>query len=169
MSYVEHLAEEYLKKKGYLVTSRIRYQVPKGVSKKTVSGWHDVDLVAVNDKEALIIECRSYYREERVKDEAIKVKNNFTWANKYALKKMPLLRNKKKRWIYLADYLSPTLRNLLQKKGIEAVELKTWLIDFLKMLKKRYDATGGKVGKEDITNRILLCLIQHGLITQDTF
>jgi len=58
LSWVEHVVEEYYKMKGYMISRRVKYKTPKPNGK--MSNWKDIDILAVNEDEVLVVECKSF-------------------------------------------------------------------------------------------------------------
>lgn len=60
-SYVDEIIVRYLMKKSYLISQGIWFQMPKEKTGKKVSGWSDIDILAVKPNESpLIIQCKSF-------------------------------------------------------------------------------------------------------------
>lgn len=60
ISYVEDLTLRYFKKKGYLTIPNIQFQLDKERIGTKVSGWSDIDLLAIDHKEIVVIQCKSF-------------------------------------------------------------------------------------------------------------
>jgi len=61
VSYVDEVVARYLIKKGYLIHQGIWFQLEKAKTRKKVSGWTDIDILAIKPNEPpLIIQCKSF-------------------------------------------------------------------------------------------------------------
>ena len=163
ISYVEDIASEYYRLKGYLVSRSIKYQVPRAEAGKKASGWKDIDILALNEREALVIECKSFTGVKKAEDMAKELLTNFRYAEKYYVEKHPLFKNKDIRKILVVDFAVKKVDDILKKNDIEVYHLDALMKDFLTFLKtKLKDA---KVGKEDHPmTRTLIFLLNWGFL-----
>lgn len=165
ISYVEDIASEYYRIKGYLISRDVHYQVPKEISKKRVSGWKDIDILALNEKEALIIECKGFTGTTKASEMYKKLLDGFRSAEEYYVKNMPLFKDKKIRKVLVVDYSTKKLDDMLSKANIEIYRLENLMKDFLKILKPRLDKC--RMGKEEHPmTRTLLFLVKKGFLKE---
>lgn len=163
ISYVEDIASEYYRLKGYLVSKDVHYQVPKAVSGKTAEGWKDIDVLALNEKEVLLVECKGFTGTMKADEMYKKLLNDFKSAEEYYVKKSALLSDKKIKKILVVDYSTPKLDNMLVKGNIEIFHLNDLMKDFLRILKTRI--TTLRMGKEEHPmTRTLLFLLAWGFL-----
>ena len=162
MSYVEHIVGEYYKKLGYFISSRVKY-----FSRKW--GWKDIDLLAVNENEVLIIECKGGAKNHS--EMAKKIIEDIVEINKYIDEKMPLAKGKKRRNLLVVAFtLSPkTVEHELHSRGVDVLYLQNVIKNFLKLLEKEMKESK-KIGKEeDFVTRTLKQLIIYKWIKDDVF
>lgn len=163
ISYVEDITSEFYRLKGYFISKDIPYQIPKKVSGKKVSGWKDIDVLAINDKEVLIIECKAFLGYEKSDKVTQDLLQRFKYAEKAVKNNIQLAKNKRIRKILVVDSSIKKVENELKKKGITVHSLEDIMKEFLDILRKRLKT--GRVGKEQhpIT-RTLIFLLECGFL-----
>lgn len=163
ISYVEDIASEYYRLKGYLIFRSIKYQVPRTETGKKASGWKDIDILALNEIETLAIECKSFTGLKKAEDMAEELLENFKYAEKFYIQKTPLVKDKKIRKILVVDWAVKRVDNILKTKGIEIYHLNDLMKDFLAVLKTKLKTA--RVGKEDHPmTRTLIFLLNGGFL-----
>lgn len=162
MSFVEHLVGEYYRKLGYIVSSRIKYP-----SKKW--GWKDIDLLAINAKELLAIECKGGARNHS--EMVAGIIEDSRRVGQYIDKNIPIAEGKTRKNLLVTSFLlSPrTLETKLGSEGIEIRYLDDILIEFLKLLKKEMNETGKTGKEEDYVTRTLKYMIEKRMIKDELF
>lgn len=184
LSFTEELVSEYyrhdLDRKGrpkYLVSEHVQYQMPKRGVK--VRGWHDIDILAIGQREIHIVQAKQYaVFENTTKESIISLGEYFKDAEKF-VRQNYAAKNKKIRWVFVAESMSKNMHRELNRKGIKADWVKNVIKRFLQTLYERwepeYEKTGNiSIGKEESNlTRLLLSLtlyfddqlVKSGLLT----
>jgi len=162
ISYVEEIASEYYRLKGYFIQRDYTYRKQtKNVGKPT--GWKDIDIIAINDKEVLVIECKSQVRE---KNKARHIINSMLSACK-EVSKMPIVKKrglgiKKILVVDKSGYYYSVKKHLqtIEGAGFKIIDLIDLAKDIIKILNER--TTLGK--EENTATRTIKALIDWNLI-----
>ena len=166
ISYVDEVVARYLTKKGYLIRQGIWFQLEKEKTGKKVSGWTDIDILAIKPNEPLlIIQCKSFAGTGKSDIVAEQIKTWFFHAESFL--KTSEFQNwaKEVRKIFVVDYSVKILEDKLEKDGIEIWHYKDILAELLEILKKEIKTRQSQKGKaiigreEDTLLRVLSDLI----------
>jgi len=159
ISYVEDIVSEFYEEQGYFVGRDVQYQVPKEESGKKVSGWKDIDVLAINENDVLIIECKAFTGNMTADKMAKKLSSDYASAEKSVKEKYKsLIENKQIKKIFVVDYTpAEELKIELDKKGVKVYLLNELMKDFLKLLHKKYP--NGKTGGSKRLTRTLIYLL----------
>jgi len=170
-NFVEKLVEEYYKSKGYLVTTN--YWIPFDMHKEgellsyKARSWTDIDVLAYNEKELLIIQVKAIVNQKRIAD---KINVYFDRIDKFLKSGTSSDGETKINWwtknkivrkiVVYESYSPPAYLQIIVKEGIEVF----WFKDYY--LPKLIDHIIKKEGlKEDnATMRFLHCLNQYGFL-----
>ncbi len=172
--YVEELALRYFMKKGYLVTQNIWFQIPKEESGKKVAGWSDIDLLAINEREVLVVQCKSFLGTGAAEKVYRNVSEWFGYAENFIRnddRYSRWLNGKSLEKILVVDWGVRKTEEMLREEGITIIKYDTMLRELLSILKREMDGRGaGRIGKEeDPIMRLLVSMIQKGMIREDVF
>jgi hypothetical protein len=164
LGYVEELAVRYFRKKGYLVHTNIWFQLKKERTKKKVAGWSDIDMLALSNSEALVVQCKSFLGTK--KSESI-VKELIAWfenAEDY-------LKNDShwKQWIdsrslkrcLVIDTSVKKTEKKLKENNVEVMHYSSLLTELIDMLRSP-EIRKGK--EDDPIVRLLCALIDKNLL-----
>jgi hypothetical protein len=166
ISYVDEVVAKYLIKKGFLIRQGIWFQLEKEKTGKKVSGWTDIDILAVKpDEPPLIIQCKSFPGTGKSDFVAEQIRTWFFHAESFL--KRSEYRNwaKEVRKIFVVDYSIKSLEDKLKEGGIEIWHYKDILAELLEILKKEIKTRQSQKGKaiigreEDTLLRVLSDLI----------
>ncbi len=157
VSYVEEIVSEYYRLKGYFISKDWKYRVPKEVTGKKVSGWKDIDVLAITDKEVLIIECKAFTGYRSSRETTKKLSEDFKQAER-AIKNARLVGNKSIKKILVVDSSIKKVERNLKKRGIEVYLLEELMRNFLKLLRKVTTM------QEHPMTRTLKYLVEHEFI-----
>lgn len=169
-SFVDEIVIRYLMKEGYLVVKGIWFPLPKEKTGKKVSGWSDIDILAVKPNcPTLIVQCKSF--SGIMKAEKF-VKKIVTWYDNAIefLKKSPYkewIANRNYKKVFVVHSSVKKTEEELKKRGIEVWNFKEILRKLLKKLKEEQEEfkKRGQVGKEeDALLKIFSIMIRKGLI-----
>ena len=145
LSYVEDLAAAYYSFKGYIVSTNIRFQIPKSVSRKKISGWSDIDVLAIKSSgEVLIIQCKSFTgtgKSEEITDGLLRWFKNASHFLKNSDVYKGWLKGANVRNVLVVDFNVLKTEEALKKRGVEVILVKDMLKDILQEFKNK---TGGK-------------------------
>lgn len=159
ISFVEDIVQEYYRLKDYIVLRGVKYRAGKN--------WSDVDIVAIKGDELRIVECKGGFATQRgAKKDASKFMLNFKNSLKFLQRKYPELKDKKEKFVFIADNEVKELNKILVQEGVEVIMLSELMLDFLNLLNERYGKNKGNlVGKEDNPlTRTLIFLIRSEFI-----
>jgi len=162
--YVEELALRYFDKINYLTVPNIRFQLKKEWTGKKIQGWSDIDLLAINQNEIIIVQCKTFIgtkKSEIISEEIISWFNYVvkyitcdekwsTWANKRNIKKY-----------LIVDSTVKCTEDNLKKNDIVIISYEKILIDLINLLK---DGKSRKGKEDDIIIRLLCSLIDKHLL-----
>ena len=133
-SRLEPIVAGYFTLKDYAVFRNIPLKTEKG-------RWTDIDIVAFNDKELYIIECKmGSLSKQKLEEEVKKLVDHYILAEKYLRNTCPYneLINKlglKIRKLYVAEYIRDE-KELIKEHGIEIREAKEILCEIISIVKK---------------------------------
>jgi len=175
LGYVEELALRYFEKKGYLISSNIRFQLKKEWTGKKVAGWSDIDMIALKTHELIIIQCKSFIgtkKSEKIADDII---NWFQYVERF-LKEDNIwnqwLKGREIKRYLIVDY-PPTKKaeEILRKNGIGILHYRDLLTELLDILKLKLSKLGkGRIGGEDdVIIRFLYALIDKKMLNPEIF
>lgn len=164
LGYVEELALRYFEKKGYVTASNIRFQLDKRKTRKKVAGWSDIDLLAVNPDEIVIIQCKSFLGTgpaDKIAKSLIAwfgsalefLKKDSDWSKWFNGRKVKKL--------LIVDWSVKKTENILKDDGIEIMYYDDMLKNLISILKSG-DARKGK--EDDAIIRLLCAMIDKKLI-----
>ena len=173
-NFIEELIGEYYKTKGYFVTTN--YWVPfTSKRKRTQNGkeqdyearsWTDIDVLASNKKELLIIQIKAVIRQQKtandinkhferveqfLKDGVLNGKTKIDWWTKNV--------NVRKIVIYEDTCSPPSYLQIIKEKNTEVVCFKDYLIELIDYVNQKEG-----VKEENSIMRFLHCLNQYGLL-----
>jgi len=158
LGYVEELALRYFEKKGYLISSNIRFQLKKEWTGKKVAGWSDIDMVALNNHEFIIIQCKSFIGIKESSKIAEEITKWFRYAERFLREdtfwKQWLEGREIKRYL-IVDVSVKKAEQILQKNGIKTLYYSDLLSELLNLLK----SGKARKGKEDDAIIRLLCAL----------
>ena len=166
--YVEELALRYYQKKGYLVTQNIPFQLKKSETGKKVSGWTDIDLLAINQKEMLIIQCKSFLGTTKAEESSKALINWFEITKKFLSKD-----DQWKAWVdkrivkrvLVIDCRTPKTEKLLQDEGVDIVRYS----EIVKELFRELADETKYVKEDDIILRFMSALVYSGIVQPEQF
>lgn len=164
LGYVEELASRYYLKRGYLVIPNTRFQLDKAKTGKKVSGWSDIDLLAISQSEVLIIQCKSFLGTKRASAIARDIIDWFDYALNYLKKDETWsvwLSGRETKRILVVDCSVSKAEDILKQNDIE-IHLYD---DLLKELLQKLVSGDWRKGKEDDgVIRLLCAMIDKKLI-----
>ena len=169
LSYVEELALRYFEKSGYLVFPNIRFQLKREWTGKKVSGWSDIDMIALKPDELVIVQCKSFLGTKKGEDIANDVINWFKYAELFLREN-----NKWKVWLdkrkirkcLIVDYTVKKVEPILNSSGIEVLYYNRMLTELLRMLKEG-EVRKGK--EDDVIIRLLCAMIDKDMLNPKYF
>lgn len=171
ISYVDEIVARYLIKNGYLIRQGIWFQLEKEKTGKKVSGWTDIDILAIRPNEPLlIIQCKSFAGTGKSNEVAEQIKMWFSHAESFLKTSKYRSWAKQVKKIFVVDYSIKSLEDKLEKNGIEIWHYKDILSDLLEILKKEITTRQSQKGKaiigreEDILLRVLSDMIIKGIL-----
>lgn len=136
LSHTEEIVGEYLKylkdKKGrlkYIISERVKVPTKKG-------GHSDIDILAVGDKDVLIIQTKQYMWSGSKKESLKKIIDNLRISENF-VRKQYYRKNRQIIKILCYEYGSKTLVKELERKDVKTIELQWPMINFLCRLGER--------------------------------
>jgi len=165
ISYVEELASEYYRLSGYFTQRDYHYRreiIKEGKGR----GWRDIDILAVNANEVLIIECKAQVRESGLPKKIIEDMKHATKE----ISKINLLKGKTIRKILVYDSVRSVGKQVIEvkKAGIDVVDLQDIVKKMLIILNIRKSENNENLGKEEnVATRTLLAMLDWDLIKSD--
>ena len=164
LSYTEELTSEYFKHKldnngklAYIVSEHVYYQ---GRKRTGVRGWHDIDVLAIGNKEICIVQTKSYTGSEPKMQMLRHILGDFDNAETF-VRVQTYAKGKKIRKILVVDYTSEPIKNKFRVAGVEVFRLTEITDMLLQMLKNKLFKTS-RLGKEESNvTRTLLFLLDH--------
>ena len=151
-NFVEELVTEYYKLRGYLVTSNYWFPVvterersQRGKEQKySARSWSDMDVIAVGEKEVIIVQVKAIVNEKRVVE---KVKSFFVHATQFLESgKAPdqnssiswwMKGRKIKKVLVYEYYSSPSYLNELKRSGIEVWHFNTYFDEIIEYISSK--------------------------------
>ena len=166
ISYVDEVVARFLIKKGYLIRQGIWFELQKEKTGKKVSGWTDIDILAIKPNEPpLIIQCKSFPGTGKSDIVAEQIKTWFFHAESFLKTSEYRDWAKEVKKIFVVDYSIKNLEDKLKEDGIEIWHYKEILSELLEILKKEITTRQSLKGKtiigreEDTLLRVLSDLI----------
>lgn len=170
INWVEDIVSHWYKLRGYIVLENEDLPMPEGES-----GRAEADIIAINDKELVHVECMAGWWPGRQDEEALQRLNN-----KFERVRDPIF--EKYNFLDQANYKiikifvtsgrprnpqpnSPWVRlqNFCNEKNIELKEINTIIEDLIKELRNKYPLCEQQVGQKGIA-RFLLHLIHNDFL-----
>lgn len=172
-NFIEELVSEYCRTKGYFVMTNYWFPViserrrnQRGqVQTFTARSWSDIDVVAINENELLLIQVKSIINSRSSAEKVIKFfenvnthlasennnlqQNNAWWSNGRTTKKI----------LVHEFYSSPRYLNILTQNHIQVINFKYYIDELLNYVRNR---EGIKEGNS--TLRFLHFLVNNNLI-----
>ncbi|MHA1713433.1 MAG: hypothetical protein ACTSW4_05280 [Candidatus Ranarchaeia archaeon] len=162
ISYVEDIVSEFYRLQGYLITRDRAYKPDTPRQGKKQTGWKDIDVLAYNEDEVLIIECKSFTGDRSSDKMVDSLLKSFEDAQQ-EVKTIPLLQEKPIRRLLVVDYPILKTNDRLKEQGVEIHLLKDIMTDFIRKLEGRIK--DNRLGREHHpTTRLILFLLQNGFI-----
>jgi Holliday junction resolvase-like predicted endonuclease len=174
-NYVEELVEQWLNFDGYFTWRDVPFWRPKRGEKKQ-GQWGDVDIIAVKDEEAILVECKEFLGVKGVKEISRRISQEFEEAEDVFVRRIvknpipipsPDLSSKRKvkRLLVAAspENLS-SYRQALTQSDIEVKHLKEILDDIIKNYLKTA-LKKGTYGKHKGLIRFLITLMRYEMLT----
>jgi hypothetical protein len=178
-NFVEQLVAEYYRTKGYLVSSNYwipfeskRYRKQNGKEQEYIAqSWTDIDVLARNDNELLIIQVKAIINQKSVSENII---NYFTRVKAFLEKGVAIDGTSDISWwqkdvevknIVVYEYYSPpSYIELLTKRNIKTIK-------FSDIFKKLLDYASRKKGvkEENASMRFLEFLINEKLLKTEGY
>ena len=139
-----------------MVLPNIRFQLKREWTGKKVSGWSDIDMIALKFNELVIVQCKSFLGTEKAEVIANKIIKWFKYAELFLREN-----NKWKVWLdkrkirrcLIVDHTVKKAEPILDRSRIEVLYYDKMLIELLRMLEEG----GVRKGKEDDAIIRLLC------------
>ena len=176
-NFVEQLVAEYYKTKGYIVMSNywlpyqsIRKRVQKGISQQyEAQSWTDIDILARNDKELLIIQVKAIIQQKIVSEKIIKY---FEKVDEFLKRGIAIDKTSDISWWYkdvetknivVYEYYSPpSYIDLLTDNNIEVVKFSGLFKEIIEYAKNKKG-----VKEQNASMRLLHFLINEGLMNNN--
>lgn len=171
-SYVEEVTKRYLIKEGYLVMQNVWFELDKKLTNKKVSGWSDIDILAIKTNEILLIQCISFLGNKKHEDAVTKIITHFNNATTY-LNNSPYrewLPGRNFRKICVVDTPIQITVQKLKENNIEIWLYEDLLTKILQKIQKEQEKMNkkGRIGKEDdLLLRVLADLIRRDFIKKE--
>lgn len=174
LNWVEDIVSHLYKLKGYMVLENEDLPMPKA-KHRTVRGHSDIDVLAINNKEMLHIECKSWWGPSYTieQNDFKRLMDRFNHAQPSIFQKYPFLPKNLKVRNMLVTSGKPKkgrvngpwtrLQRFCDGKSIELVEINTVITDLISVLKEKYPKPA-RVGKEDGIARFLIHLNHNGFL-----
>lgn len=166
--YVEELALRYYQKEGFLVTQNIPFQLDKKKTGLRVSGWSDIDLLAVNQEKMLIIQCKSFLGTGKAEKVADHLEKWFSYAENY-IREDPnwnvWLKGRTLCNIIVVDCRTPKTEKLMKDKGILIVRYS----EIVKELFCELADPENYVKEDDIILRFMSALVYSEIVRPEQF
>ena len=170
LNWVEEIVSHLYKLRGYMVLENEDLPMPKGES-----GRAEADIIAINDKELVHVECMAGWWPARQDEEALQRLNkkfervrdpifekyNFLDRANYKIIKIFVTSGRPKNpqpnspWVRLQNFCS--------NNAIKLIEINTIIEDLIKELRKKYPPREQRVGQKGIA-RFLLHLILNDFL-----
>jgi len=172
LSYTEELVYEYFKheigengKPKYVVAAKIPFRDELETGKK-VKGWHDIDILAIGEKEICIVETKSFTGVKKREEFVFELINRFKSAEKF-VREQDYAKGKEIRKILVADEIAnKKIKEDLEKEGIETLELREIVRKLIELLKPRVRIMK-RLGKEESNvTRTLIFLIRKKFLKE---
>ncbi len=150
-NYVEELVSEYYKIHGYFVMNNYwfpftseRKRIVKGKKQKfTAQSWTDIDIVAINSKELLLIQTKAIINTKKVAENIIKF---FRRVDAFLAKGLALDQKSEIKWwkkkrtikrIVIYETGIPSYNRIVENAGIKTIDFKEILEDIIKYISKK--------------------------------
>jgi hypothetical protein len=158
-NYIEELVGEYYKTQGYFVMTN--YWIPfKSARNRTQKGkeqnyqaqsWTDVDVLARNDDELLIIQVKATINQKKVADKINQyfdrveqfLKDGYTPDGKTTISWWTENCKIRKIVVYEDKHSPPSYKKILTEKGVETVFFGDFLKDIMNYTESKIGATEG--------------------------
>ena len=174
-NFIEELIAEHYKTKGYFVTTN--YWIPFTSKRKRIQkgkeqdyearSWTDIDVLASNNKELLIIQVKAIINQRSV---AEKINKYFDRVEQF-LKDGELNRKTKIDWwtkdvkvkkMVIYEYYSPdAYLQIIRDNNIEVICFKKYLTELIDYISEKKG-----VKEENACMRLLHCLKNYGLLNK---
>ena len=171
LGYVEELTLRYFEKEGYITMPNIRFQLDKEITGKSVAGWSDIDLIAINKKEFALVQCKSFLGTKKAELITKAIVEWFEYALNYVESDKnwnQWMKGRKLKKYLIIDYGTPKAERLLEesKTGIEIYYYDDLLRKLLQSLKNKE----WRKGKEDdVIIRLLCSMIDSEMIHPNVY
>lgn len=169
--YVEELTMRYFEKDGYITMPNIRFQLDKERTDKKVAGWSDIDLIAINEEEFAIVQCKSFLGTKKaqliIKDIIEWFEHAIHYVNTDSTWNYWLKGRKIKKYLII-DFRTDKAVELIKKSksGIEVFYYNHLLTKLIQSLMNK-DWRKGK--EDDVIIRLLCSMIDNDMIHPDVY
>jgi len=151
---MEEMISKFYKAQGYTVSFHVIYKVPDD---KTVK---DIEILAMNNKETVIIECRPYTGHIEITDMTKATIQDFVSSEK-AIKEVPMIKGKKiTKTLVVEEPIEKTDKEL-EKKGITVYLLEDLMVDFLALLLKKHKGKRFENRAADMIRNLIFSIIEE--------
>ena len=168
-NWLEELVAEYFKFQGYLVVTDEDLPMKRSKDRK-ISGHSDIDVLAINSKEIIHVECKNYWTESTNPKgkPIIKLIEQFKTSEGLIGKRYPFVKTNRFRRV-LVTYDKPRiLQGVCKANGIELITISDLLDDFISKIEDFLKKEKGIVGKyESPITRLLIHMVDEEFLNSN--
>ena len=160
LSLAEEVVDIYFQKKGYFTIRNLSYLAKR--SSKRQAGYFDIDVLAIGQKEIVIVSCKRGLKKngESLELEKFDMAENYLKTDE---KWKAYHKNRHIEKMYVAEYITKRTRNNFLGK-VSVVGLKELLISLIDLLEKEMGPKKLDGAETRVLPRILKFMIKHKLV-----
>lgn len=156
LSFMEEVISKFYKTKEYTVSHRVIFKAP---DQKTVK---EIDVLALNEKEAIIIGCRPYTGHMDWSEMIKSTVKEFELAEK-SIKDIPMIKGKKIKKALVVEEPIDKVDADLKKKGIDIIILEDMMVELLIILLKNHKGRRMESRALDSVRNLVFAIIEEKL------
>jgi len=176
LNWIEDIVAQLYKLKGYMVLEDEIVLLPRNI-KRAVQAPTDLDVVAINEKEVIHIECQTWWVPDKHQEVIMKqkLKEKYKISKKILFQRYKLLNKNKQifRKIFVVGGKPKEgrkgpwsrLEKFCKRNKIELIDINDIIKEMIIILKEKYPK-GKPIGKERGIVRFLMHLIQNNFIKE---
>lgn len=156
LSYMQEMIFKFFRAMGYTVSHHVMYKL----SEEKDTAVKDIDMLAINDAEAVIISCRPYTGPSEAESMSKAAMKDFETAEQ-SIKDIPNIKGKKIIKLLVVEEPIKKLDSGLKKSGIKVSTLEDLMIDFLILLLKKHRGKRLESRTNDIIRNLIFSITEQ--------